>query len=191
MLTMSTAKSPAGFTLPELVITVAVLAIATGFAVQSFGGWIERSNHRTLIEHYHSIFAFARWSAASQRQLITVCPLSSQNKCIDDWQNTISVFVDSDNNKQPDEDTVIREFTPDFGGFRIRSRTAGRGYFQFNPRGMAHGAMGSLILCPSNPASGNMSYMAVNIAGRFRAEHDKDADGMIKLSWGAKVFCPG
>jgi type IV fimbrial biogenesis protein FimT len=189
MLTMHIAKSPAGFTLPELVITIAVLAIATGFAAQSFGRWAERSKHRTLIEHYYSVFAFARWSAASQRQLVTVCPLSSQNVCVDNWQKTISVFADSDNDKQPDGGNVIREFPSDLGKFRIRSRTAGRGYFQFNPEGMTHGAMGSLILCPSVPTNGNMSYMAINIAGRFRAEHDEDADGMIKLSWGTKVFC--
>lgn len=186
---MYIAKSPAGFTLPELVVTVAVLAIATGFAAQSFGKWVEQSKHRALIEHYHSIFAFARWSAASQRQLVTVCPLSSENVCVDDWQKAVSVFTDTDNNKRPDGASSIRHFPSNPGGFSVHSRTAGRGYFQFNPKGMTHGAMGSLVLCPSASDSGNMSYMAVNIAGRFRVEHDKDADGMIKLSWGKKIFC--
>jgi type IV fimbrial biogenesis protein FimT len=56
---------------------------------------------------------------------------------------------------------------------------------------MAHGAMGSLMLCPPSPVSGNMSYMAINIAGRFRVERDKDADGQITLPWGTKIHCSG
>jgi len=186
---MNIARKFAGFTLLELVITIALVAIVTGFATQSFGRWVEQSKHRTLIEHYHSVFAFARWSAASQRQLVTVCPLSLKNVCVDNWQRPISVFDDSDNDKQPDGGTVLREFPLDLDGFKLHSRTAGRGYFQFNPEGMTHGAMGSLVLCPTVTTSGNMSYMAINIAGRFRVEHDEDADGMIELSWGTKVYC--
>lgn len=186
---MNAELSRSGFTLPELIITLAILATASGFAFQAYGHWVERSKHRVLVEHYHSLFAFARWSAASKRQLITVCPLSPQKQCIDEWQKTVSVFADGDNDKQPDGGVVIREFPPELGSFKVRSRTAGRGYFQFSPEGMAHGAMGSLILCPQNGTSGSMSYMAINIAGRFRVEHDKDSDGVIRLPWGTKIVC--
>jgi type IV fimbrial biogenesis protein FimT len=120
---------------------------------------------------------------------VTVCPLSAQNQCTDDWQQTISIFLDTDNNKQPDNGNVIRILKLDKPGFSLRSRTAGRGYFQFDTRGMTHGAMGSLVLCPRRIPSGAMTYMAVNIAGRFRAVSDRDGDGKITLPWGADILC--
>ncbi|SNC76526.1 type IV fimbrial biogenesis protein FimT [Marinobacter sp. es.048] len=186
---MPTTKSLAGFTLIELVITLLILAIAIGFTTHSWSWWASKSRHRAILENYHGLFAYARWTAASQDTLITICPLSAKNICIDDWTQPVSVFLDSDNNKTPDAGSVLRLFRPNLGTYSLRSRTAGRGYFQFNSKGMTHGAMGSLVLCPGNPSEGTMSYMPVNIAGRFRAEHDRDRDGNIKLPWGDKISC--
>lgn len=182
-------KRQAGFSLLELVITIVILAIVAGFTSQSWGWWISKARHRAILENYYTLFAYARWSAASHRTLVTVCPLSAKNRCVDDWQKPVSVFLDSNNDKIPDGGQILKQLTADLGTYTLRSRTAGRGYFQFNSEGMTHGAMGSLVLCPSDVAEGTMSYMPVNIAGRFRTEQDEDADGSIKLPWGAKISC--
>ena len=182
-------KHQAGFSLLELVITIVILSIAAGFTSQAWGWWVNKTRHRAILENYYTLFAFARWSAASHRSLVTVCPLSDKNRCVDDWQQPVSVFLDSDNDKTPDGDQVLRQLTADLGNYTLKSRTAGRGYFQFNSKGMTHGAMGSLVLCPLDPKKGVMSYMPVNIAGRFRVEHDEDGDGIIRLAWGSKLNC--
>lgn len=182
-------KREAGFSLLELIITIVILSIAAGFTSQAWGWWISKTRHRVILENYHTLFAYARWTAASQNTLVTVCPLSIKNLCIDDWEQPVSVFLDSDNDKAPDGGQILKQISVDLGNYNLRSRTAGRGYFQFNNRGMTHGAMGSLILCPQNLKNGVMSYMPVNIAGRFRAEHDEDRDGIIRLPWGTKLSC--
>jgi len=179
----------AGFSLLELVIAIVILAVAAGFTSQTWGWWISKTRHRVILENYFTVFAYARWSAASSDTLVTVCPLSSKNRCIDDWQKPVSVFFDSNNDKTPDGGEVLRRLEANLGTYTLKSRTAGRGYFQFNGKGMTHGAMGSLVLCPLDPVEGTMSYMPINIAGRFRAEHDDDSDGSIRLSWGATVSC--
>lgn len=178
----------AGFSLLELAITIVILAIATSFSSQAWSWWVSKTRNRVILEDYHSLFAYARWSAVSHRSLVTVCPLSN-NRCIDDWQRPISIFLDSNNDKAPDGGNVLKQLNIELGTYTVKSRTAGRGYFQFNSKGMTHGAMGSLVLCPSNTDSGTMAYMPVNIAGRFRAELDRDADGEIKLPWGTTVSC--
>lgn len=186
---MQTTHRLAGYTLPELVITTAILAIATGFAAQSWNSWVGKARHRALLENYHTLFAFARWTAASQRRIVTVCPLSETDECIDDWQRPVSVFLDNDKDKRPDDNVILRQLTTDLTSFTLRSRTANRGYFRFSAEGMTEGAMGSLVLCPDDPGQGTMTYMPVNIAGRFRVEYDKDGDGVIRLPWGPKISC--
>ncbi|TNE75921.1 MAG: prepilin-type N-terminal cleavage/methylation domain-containing protein [Gammaproteobacteria bacterium] len=186
---MLTNKHQAGFTLLELIITIIILSIATGMTSQAWGWWAAKSRQRAILENYHSLFSFARWNAASSHTLVTVCPLSAASQCVDDWQQPVSVFIDVNNDKSPDGGSVLRQMNANLGSFTLRSRTAGRGYFQFNAKGMTHGAMGSLVLCPRDPASGTMTYMPINIAGRFRVEYDKDGDGIMKLPWGAKISC--
>ena len=182
-------KPIGGFTLPELIITIAIVAILMGIATPIWHEWTERAAHRTVVNQYHTLFSFARWSAASRHSLVTVCPLSDQEKCTDNWQQPISVFFDANNDKKPDNGTILRTFSFHAARFRIRSRTGGRGYLQFNARGMIHGATGSVILCPKSANGTAMSYMAVNKGGRFRVEHDTDGDGIIKLPWGVNISC--
>ncbi len=182
-------QRPAGFTLLELVITIAILGIVSSLAAQGWSAAFERSRHLTILDSYHNLFAFARWAAASQRSLVTICPLSEQNKCVDEWQRPVSVFMDTNNDKQPDNGQILKQMQPVKHPFTMRSRTAGRGYFQFNNKGFAYGSLGSLVLCPANPGTSTMTYMAVNMVGRFRVRSDEDGDGIIRLRWGAKISC--
>ena len=178
-----------GFSLIELAIVLTILAITTSFAFQGWNIWVHKAQHRAIVEKYHGLFAFARWSAASQRKLVTACPLSDKQVCVDNWALPVTVFIDENNDKQPDNGQILRQLPPELYSFTLRSRTGGRGYFQFNDEGMAHGALGSLVLCPTDTLSGAMTYMPVNMAGRFRVEYDKDADGIIKLRWGVTIKC--
>jgi type IV fimbrial biogenesis protein FimT len=182
-------QRPAGFTLLELVIIIAILGIVSSLAVQGWGAALERSRHRTILDTYHNFFAFARWAAASKRSFVTICPLSEENKCVDDWQRPVSIFLDANNDKQPDNGQILKQMQPVKSPFSMRSRTAGRGYFQFNEKGFAYGSLGSLVLCPANPETATMTYMAVNMAGRFRVQSDEDGDGIIRLHWGAEISC--
>lgn len=61
-----------GFTLTELMITVAVLAILTVIALPSFAEFIERSRLRTAVDDFVSVLAAARVGAVKLDRNVSV-----------------------------------------------------------------------------------------------------------------------
>lgn len=183
-------KYVAGYTVVELLVTMALIGIIVSSAVAHLGALLRNSQQRALVQTYHEAFSYARWMAISHRQLVTVCPLSTGGSCVDDWTLPAAIFPDTDNDKRPDQDEVWRFVSPP-STHHIHSRTGGRGYLQFAASGMVYGASGGLVMCPShNNKNGIMSYFALNRGGRFRSVRGKPGDREIRLYWGAKIRCP-
>ncbi|WP_417539922.1 GspH/FimT family pseudopilin [Marinobacter sp.] len=179
-----------GFSLLEVLLCIALLAIVASLSAPNLAGLILDSRKRVIFNELHGFLAFGRWTAVSKQSLVTICPLSTSGVCVDDWNRPISAFIDADKDRRPDDGILLKQLTLDLKGFTLTSRTAGRGYFRFNSEGAAHGSMGSLLLCPHNQRLETMAYMPVNLAGRFRVEDDRDHDGIIRTASGTKISCP-
>lgn len=177
-----------GFTLLELLITLIILAIALSIAVPAMNRQVADARQRELVTTYNGAFSFARSQAITHSVHVTLCPLASDNTCVDNWALPAAIFPDADRNRQPDDDTVWKLIQP-VHQYRVKSRTGGRGYLTFGPSGLVHGASGSLIACPEPNSNQPMSYLTINRGGRFRVVHDKDNDNKIQLSWGALIEC--
>lgn len=177
-----------GLTLVELLITLIILSISFSIAVPALDREVTNARQRELITTYNSAFSFARAQAVHTGRLVTICPLSSENRCIDDWTNPAAIFPDRNKDLSPDDD-IIWKLIPPTPRYHIRSRTGGRGYLTFNPSGLIHGASGSLVACPTQNSNQPMTVLTINRGGRFRAVHDHDRDNKIRLSWGALIQC--
>lgn len=184
---MNSTKAHAGYTLLELMITVILIAVLATMTVGSWSAVIGNARQRALINQYHTFFSFARWQAASTNSLVVICPLGSEGKCVDNWDLPIQVFVDNDRDAQPDGQ-ILKVMNAPGGDFRVRSRTAGSGYFRFADTGMIHGRTGGVVSCSQSAAIG-LVYVAINKGGRFRAEYDRDQDGRIMTSSGDAISC--
>ena len=179
-----------GYTLIEVLVVTIVIAVMAGFAIPAVGKWVDDVRHRVLISAYFDLFSFARSRAVTARHIVTICPLSSAGNCIDNWNEAISVFPDANYDQKPDLGKIWRILPPPPKTFSARSRTAGRGYFQFAPTGLVHGPSGGIVVCPNTTTHGGaMSYLAVNRGGRLRVEHDNNEDGTVELAWGADINC--
>lgn len=184
---MRTPDTQRGYTLLEVLIVITLLTMLTSWALNSWSSLVGNSRQRTLINDYHVLFSFARWQAASISGIVTVCPLGANGKCTDDWELPVHVFKDNDRDGQPD-DKILRTMSSPGSTYRIRSRTAGTGYFRFADTGMIHGRTGGVVLCTVG-ASTELAYLAVNKGGRFRAEYDRDNDGQIRSASGTAITC--
>ncbi|GGL96606.1 GspH/FimT family pseudopilin [Pseudomonas asuensis] len=83
-------RSARGFTLIELMVTVAVLAIVLTIAVPSFNNLIQSSRARALVSELNGALQIARSEALKRRKNVIVCPRNDTGTDCDsgaDWSS--------------------------------------------------------------------------------------------------------
>jgi type IV fimbrial biogenesis protein FimT len=85
-----------GFTILELMMTIAVIAVIAGFAAPSFLASIRANRIVTDNNELISTLAFARSEAIKRGQRVTVCPSADQATCAASggWEQGWIVFLD-------------------------------------------------------------------------------------------------
>jgi len=179
-----------GFTLVELLVTLVVLAITISIGVPSFNQLVISNHQSELLNRYLGAFAMARSQAVMNGTITAICPLNTASECHDDWNQPVSIFPDADKDQKPDGGEIWRVITVGHNKLKTHSRTGASGSLHFGTDGMIHGGTGSVVICPEDVSSGQMTYVAVSLGGRPRYVTDNDGDGKITLSWGGEVTCP-
>ncbi|KGM50983.1 hypothetical protein N792_12990 [Lysobacter concretionis Ko07 = DSM 16239] len=163
-----------GFTLIELMVTLAVMAVLLGIGVPSFQRLQQSTRTTTAFHLLTTSLALARLSAVKSNAPVSVCPSRDGRHCRGDsvWDDGWIVFADPARAKQPASvDAVLHRF--DRVGPRLALRsTAGRTLVRFHPSGMAYGSNLSVRLCSTRDRT-HLGSVIVNNAGRPRSErHD-------------------
>lgn len=84
-----------GFTLIELMVTVAVLAIVLGIAVPSFQAQVINNRSQTMGEEFAQALNFARSEAVKNKQRVSICASSNGTSCTGSWSEGFIVFQDN------------------------------------------------------------------------------------------------
>jgi len=169
-----------GFTLLELLITIAILAI---LATLSFGG-NTNLNDRTRAESFmlelKRHMTFARAKATTSDEIVILCPVdptalaaNSNLQCTNDWRNNqIISFIDTNTNGtfETNQDNILRVMdriqandnlnAPDI---RVRFDSSGR---------IVNSQPGIFIYCPSTNNSGNSKALTLTLGGTSRYNGD-------------------
>ncbi|MDO6427816.1 GspH/FimT family pseudopilin [Thalassotalea sp. 1_MG-2023] len=87
-----------GFSLIELLITIAMLCVIITVAVPSFSDFIIRNRVDNEIYRLSKLLQVARNYAIHYGTPVTVCPLDN-GRCANSWSESLSVFTDNNNNK--------------------------------------------------------------------------------------------
>ncbi len=175
-----------GFTLPELMVTVAVAVILLGLAVPSFRDTIIRNRLATQANELVTALNLARSEAIKRGVRVTVCKTADPNaaspSCSSsaDWQQGFIVFVDNThlpgNTKGviDDADVRLRVFGTLTGSTLTADSNFARAVSYF-PSGVSRGiksdgndglADGTFTLC--NLGKGRK--IIINTTGRVRTE---------------------
>ena len=123
-----------GFTLYELLITLVLIAIISGFAIPSFTGSLARQRQRVEIDALFHAIHLARKESIMRRKVVSLCPSLDGHQCSPgrDWSTGWLMFENKDRDSPPrvdaDEpvlldhrvDTQVR-ITANRKGFTLRA----------------------------------------------------------------------
>ncbi|BFM14343.1 hypothetical protein R50073_05260 [Maricurvus nonylphenolicus] len=179
------------FTFIELLTSLAIIGILTGFAIPTFTTLLEVNSSISARDNLLAAINYTRLEAISRVTTITLCPKLTSSTCGKVWSEGILVFTDPNQNGRIDEEEeVLREFSPLWGGGTLRWSSFGsNNYLRYTPLGNTLNQNGSFIYCPT---SNNLRYaqvIVINRGGRARAALDSNQNGIVERADGKDVTC--
>jgi len=124
-----------GFTLGELLTTIAVLGIGMSLAVPSFETAVRNNRRATAVNRLVSTMHLARSEAVTRNMQVTICASSDGASCdTADWSAGWIYFTDADRDRALDADDNLLGTTPAQTALEIDSAEF-TSYFAYRPNG--------------------------------------------------------
>ena len=168
-----------GFSLIEMMVAVAVLAILLTIGLPAFGGLIDNQRLDSSAESLMRSVQFTRGEAARRNRHITMAPLGSH------WHDGWVIFLDANTNGMLDTgETILREDKPS-SAIHIHANSTIASYLRYNAQGeseLLNGGFqsGTFSFCPTQ-LNAEGRQLIINRVGRPR----------IQRAMMAAKLCPG
>ena len=120
----------AGFTLLELIITLAIVGIASTIAITSLTALTKDTDSETYSRDLSKTISYARIQSVSIGQTVTLCPIKS-GICTTDWSKELTLFVDANNNRTLGDNQILRiiEAIPEKDSLSYSGTSAGISFY--------------------------------------------------------------
>ncbi len=186
-------STQAGLTLIELLVTVAVMAVAAVLALPTIADYLQRFEARKVQHDIPALLRQARAHALTQRLRLGVCGSSAGAGCEGTWQKGLLLFVDQNQDSTLQENEPRLQFLPlnlRHGNLRWRS-AAGRALIIYQAdNGLPLGSNGSLIYCNSSGDQTLHRQIILSMMGHADGSRDKNGDGIHEDANGQPINCP-
>lgn len=194
---MMSPKQYSGFTLVELLIALAIVAIVATQAVPNFRVMVQNNKLIAQKNEFITTLNLARSEAVKRGARVTVCASSNKTSCNStDWSQGWIVFSDINADTILDsgtgacaagEDCLLRVGAGTGQVKLLISSFANSGYIQYLSRGAIDSA-GTFTFCDDR---GNSKARATNInsMGRIISAKDSNNDGIVNDVAGNNVVC--
>ncbi|SEQ85871.1 type IV fimbrial biogenesis protein FimT [Azotobacter beijerinckii] len=150
-----------GFTLVELMVALAVLAILLGVAIPSFSDVTLSSKLRSLANELVASATLGRSEAIKRNAVVTLCASSDGSTCTGSWYEGWIV--------RASDGTVLHAQAAAPSGYRITAiapDTTSITSIAFQPTGLG-ATTASLTVCRSSPSAGNQERVVeISLTGR-------------------------
>ncbi len=180
---MDTKKSKKGFTLIELMVTVALLAILLTLGVPSFTSGLKSNRVTAETDKFLAALSFARIEAIKRNADVQICKSSDSATCGTsssvNWHDGWIIWSDSDSDSSLDSDEIIQLADKTRGAFTITPSIteANSRSLLYRPDGTARTGTGqfglSFWFCPSDDDQYYARTIQVGATGR--PEYSKGA----------------
>lgn len=167
-----------GFTIIELMITVALLSVMLAVAVPSFFNLFQSNTLATSANRFVSSISLTRNEAISRNTTVVMCNINPGNNACDNnglWESGWVVWVDLDNdgviedpNDAGNQEVIHREEAMP-AGYTLRATTYAN-IITFSPTGEASGDIAAAAdvfrLCDNTQNAANSRSINFNAVGR-------------------------
>jgi type IV fimbrial biogenesis protein FimT len=187
-----------GFTMMELLITLAVAAILLGIAAPNFRSAVQQVQQENRVIELTGALNFARSEAIKRASRVSVCARATDTACGTDWNNGWLVFIDNSTNAGVIDatETILRLAAALPVGLNVSNKaiTTGaadaiqRSFVRFGPRGLSswRGA-GTFTFCDDRGVSAARA-INVSMSGDVRQARADDT-GSLHDAFGNAVTC--
>jgi len=157
-----------GFTLVEMMVAVAVLAILLTIGLPAFGGLIDSQRMDSSVNGLMRSIQFTRTEAIRLNRPVTMTPLGQ------DWNNGWIIFLDANHNGAHDSDERVLRYEQPALVSHIHANANIADYLRYNAQGeseLLNGGFqsGTFSLCPQQTAAQGRKVI-INRVGRARIE---------------------
>ena len=168
-----------GFTLLELMVTLAVAAVVLTLGVPSFQALIRSNRLTTLTNELVGALHLTRSEAIKRNHRVTLCKSANGAQCASGdqgYEQGWIVFDDPNNNATVDSgETIIRVFAAAPAGMTLTGNTNVAHYISYTATGTSHLVSnafqaGTLTVCLTPEARD----IVINSVGRVRTEPAPD-----------------
>ncbi len=175
-----------GFTLLEIMTAIAVFSIVTFVVAPSGATIIKKSRLISEINKTSSFIRYARYSAISLAETVTICPTNDFVHCQKSWRDGLMVFIDKNNDKtlsEADKMLASDSFFQRFHKIKGSNRP-----IVFYENG-SNSTPATIIICPKSNETEMAKAVIVSLQGRIRISSDRNDDGIDELSSKKNIDC--
>lgn len=159
-----------GFTLLELITTLAVFAIITSTGIPALQAFMSTNRLAVHINSFAGAMAFTRSEAIKRNQHVVICKSDNQHTCNNktQWHAGWIIYEDINRNRKRDDDETLLQVQSRFsGGLTLEYRAFGsRNYVTYRPSGYTL-TNGTFIFCDPRRPDAAKALILVK-SGRLR-----------------------
>ncbi|MGH8027964.1 MAG: GspH/FimT family pseudopilin [Pseudoxanthomonas sp.] len=153
-----------GYTLLELMVTVAIAAILLGIALPSFQSSLRSNRVATATNEALASLALARSEAIRNTRGAGVCASANGSSCGADWNSGWLVWSDTDGDGAIDPGETIVRYSQ---GKASVTMTGTAATLTFDRRGRASGGMQTISIAPAD-ATAPARCITIGVTGQTR-----------------------
>jgi type IV fimbrial biogenesis protein FimT len=146
------------FTLMELMIVVALIAILAAMAAPSFNEIIKNNRLTSQVNDFIASINLARSEAIKRNQNVIICRSANGTSCAasDGWEQGWVVYADANNNTDLDVGEELRIYPALAAGNTLRTKNNFINRVTYIPRGYVSGVTGgTFVLCDDQTGDGD------------------------------------